>query len=106
MIITQTNSQRLKCLIAGFLFLFTLTIFLPGAYSIDSWNQWREGTSKHYDDWYGTGLATTWRILWILTGNYMCLYVTPMFLYWTFIALILLQVPFRAVISSLPLGAA
>jgi len=99
-------SYRYKLIISFFLFLYTLTIFLPGAYSIDSWNQWNEVTGKHFDDWYGTGLATSWRLLWILTGNYMCLYVTQMFLYWTFITLLIWKMRFRKFAYWLTLGAA
>ena len=106
MLMTNTNYQRHKLMIAGCLFLYTLSIFLPGAYSIDSWNQWREVTSTHFDDWYGTGLVTTWRALWIVTGNYMCLYVAQMFVYWTFITFILWQVPFKSVIYWLTLAIA
>ncbi|HLZ86210.1 MAG TPA: hypothetical protein VKQ52_03170, partial [Puia sp.] len=103
--VTSTNYQRHKLLIAGFLFIYTLSIFLPGAYSVDSWNQWKEVTSKHYDDWYGTGLATSWRFLWVLTGNYMCLFVAQMLLYWIFITLIFWEVPFKSPVYWLGLGA-
>jgi hypothetical protein len=98
--------QRYKLIITGFLFVYTLSLFLPGAYSIDSWHQWNEVTTKHYDDWYGTGLATTWRWLWLLTGNYMCLYVAQMLLYWTFITLLLWQVNFRSFAYWLGIGGA
>jgi hypothetical protein len=98
--------QRYKLIISGFLFVYTLSLFLPGAYSTDSWDQWKEVTTKHYDDWYGTGLATTWRWLWLLTGNYMCLYVTQMLLYWTFITLLLWQVNLRSFAYWLTLGGA
>ena len=88
--------QRYKLIITGFLFVSTLCLFFPGSYSIDSWHQWTEANTKHYDDWYGTGLATTWRWLWLLTGKYMCLYVAQMLLYWTFITLLLWQVKLRS----------
>lgn len=92
--------------ISGFLFVWTLAVFLPGAYSVDSWNQFREVSSGHYDDWYGTGLATTWRCLWLLTGNYMSLYVVQMFLYWTFITFLLWPLRFTGIAYWLTLGCA
>jgi hypothetical protein len=95
-----------RLIISGFLFVWTLTVFLPGAYSIDSWNQFKEVSSGHYDDWYGTGLATTWRCLWLLTGNYMSLYTVQMFFYWTFITLLLWPVRFTGIVYWLTLGCA
>jgi len=105
--LSHTNDQqRVKGIIAGSLFLYTLCLFLPGAYSVDSWNQWREVTTKHFDDWYGTGMASTWRLLWIVTGSYASLYVTQMVLYWSFITLLLWRVPLRSFAYWITLGAA
>jgi hypothetical protein len=77
------------------LFIWTLCVFLPGAYSIDSWNQFNAVTSGRYDDWYGTGLAVTWRRLWLFTGSYMSLFVAQMLLYWAFFTALLWFVSIR-----------
>jgi hypothetical protein len=95
--ISTPRQQTYKLVVSGLLFLWTLSIFLPGTYSIDSWNQWNEIAGGHYDDWYGTGLATTWRQFWKITGNYMCLYVVQMIAYWVFITMLLWRIPFKSV---------
>lgn len=93
-----TNQQRNKMIISGILFLWSLSVFVPGAYSIDSFNQWNEVRSHHYDDWYGTGFATTWRKLWILTGNYISLYVFQMAAYWLFFTFLLREVSIKSIV--------
>jgi hypothetical protein len=90
------NHPYTRLIISGFLFIWTLSIFLPGAYSIDSWNQFNEVTGGRYDDWYGTGMVITWRRLWLLTGNYMSLFVAQMLLYWAFFTALLWQVSLRS----------
>lgn len=93
---TLTGSQTYKLILGGLLCIWTISIFLPGSYSIDSWNQWKEITSGHYDDWYGTALVTTWKWLWKFTGNYMCLYIFQMTVYWTFVTMLLWDLPFKS----------
>jgi hypothetical protein len=90
------NHPYTRLIISGFLFIWTLSIFLPGAYSIDSWNQFNQVTGGRYDDWYGTGMVITWRRLWLLTGNYMSLFVAQMLLYWAFFTALLWQVSLRS----------
>ena len=81
-----------------------MSIFLPGSYSIDSWNQWNEVANHSYDDWYGTGLATTWKWLWTFTGNYMCLFVVQMCSYWIMMALLMWQINVRTAGYWLTIG--
>jgi hypothetical protein len=99
-------SYRSKLIVSSFLFVFTLFLFLPGAYSIDSLNQWRKAIGGHFEDWYGTGLVTSWRWLWLLTGSYNSLYVVQMTLYWTFITFVVRDLRFRSWIYWLTIGAA
>ena len=85
--------------------MWTMSIFLPGSYSIDSYNQWYEvNGARVYDDWYGTGLVATWKWLWQLTGNYMCLYVAQTFAYWTFVTMLLWRVDIKNIGYWIGLG--
>lgn len=70
-------------------------IFYPGAYSIDSWNQWREATTGHYEDWYGTGYATTWRGLIMLTGSLKSMFFFQMTVYWAMVTMLLWSVTLK-----------
>jgi hypothetical protein len=101
---TISRQQVYKLIISGILCIWTLSIFLPGSYSIDSWNQWNEVKNGSYDDWYGTGLATTWKYLWKFTGNYMCLYVVQMCFYWTFVTMLLWRINFKTIGYWITLG--
>lgn len=88
--------QIYKLCLSIALCLWTLYLFFPGAYSIDSWNQWKEAAAGHYDDWYGTGYATTWRWLWKLTGDLRCMFVFQMMVYWAFITALLWPIPLKS----------
>ncbi|HEY4110630.1 hypothetical protein [Puia sp.] len=102
----NANTQYARLIISGILFIWTLSIFLPGAYSIDSWNQFNEVTGGRYDDWYGTGMVITWRRLWLLTGSFMSLFVAQMVLYWTFFTALLWTVRLKNPIYWLTMGLA
>jgi hypothetical protein len=86
------NHQRIKLCIVAVLFAWTLWVFFPGSYSIDSWDQYKQMINGQYDDWFDGGMAFTWHILWKITGNYQSLYVMDMLMYWLFIALLLWRI--------------
>jgi hypothetical protein len=64
-------------------FLWSLIIFMPGAYSVDSFSYVYEFSHNHsYTDWHPPMLAFVWKVLRKLTGYYESLYVAQMTLYW------------------------
>ncbi len=93
----RTNKEeRNKLLLSAVLFLWTLTVCLPGEYTVDSWSQYDQAVRGSFTDWYGTGVSFTWRCLWLVTGNYMSLYVALMLMYWAFFTLLVWPVRFNS----------
>ena len=96
--ISTGRDRPVKLLLIAGLFAWTLFLFFPGSYSVDSWDQYKQVISGHYDDWFDGGMAFTWRLLWTITGSYKSLYVVLMILYWLLFACLLWNIRLRSMI--------
>lgn len=63
-------------------FLWSLVIFLPGAYSVDSYNYFYQFSNNTYNDWHPPILAFVWKMLYNISGYYEMLYAVQMAMYW------------------------
>lgn len=86
-----------------FLFVWSLTVFFPGSYSIDSWRIFYEVTGGPYSDWHSPIIALTWKILYKITAQFFSIYVLQMAIYWLFFYLLLrvVTVPLTYVLTLL-----
>ncbi len=64
------------------LFLGTLMIFMPGSYSVDSYNYYYQFQNRHYSDWHSPVMAFVWYCLYKLTSLYEAIYIVQMAAYW------------------------
>lgn len=78
---------KLLLIVAGF--VWSLYIYFPGSYSIDTWAQYREMTTNSYEDWHSPMLALVWKLLYICTGAYQSVFFFQMVWFWLFAAMLL-----------------
>jgi hypothetical protein len=81
-----------KAIIIILLFLWSVILFFPGSYSVDSWTMYFQMISGKYTDWYSPVLVFTWKVLYASTGRFFTIYIVQMLLYWLFIYLLLVKV--------------
>ncbi|MDR3713307.1 MAG: hypothetical protein P4L51_10860 [Puia sp.] len=93
----QRPNRPAKILITGLVIAWLFCLFMPGSYGADSWSQFHQVTTGAYDDWFGGAFSWTWRMLWLLTGNYQSMFVLQMVLYWVFLLLLVRRVPIRSI---------
>jgi len=78
-------NKLLKIAVPALLCVFCVSVYYPGAYSNDSWSQYIHMTVNWYDDWFGPGMVSIWKLLVGITGQYVSLYLLMLLLYWLFI---------------------
>jgi len=97
MMITPDNQHAIpavksKSIIIGALFLWSLWVFFPGSYSVDSWSMYSQASTGTYTDWHVPLLSFTWRLLLLTTRKFYSIYLLQMLLYWVFIWLLLVRI--------------
>lgn len=81
------------------LFLFSVIIYFPGSYSIDSWNMYYQAASGNYNDWHSPVLSLVWKVFYKLSGkSYFILYIIQMLLYWLLVYWLLARVNKKSII--------
>jgi len=89
MIYKYTGESRFRGILILIVSLWSLIVFFPGSYSVDSWNQYNQMIQNSYHDWHAPVLPFIWRQLYLITGRFESIYVLQMVLYWVFVFLLL-----------------
>lgn len=87
-----TTAAIVKNIIVAALFLWSLQVFFPGSYSVDSWSMYGQASAGVYSDWHAPLFSFSWRILLLITKKFYSIYLLQMLLYWLFAWLLLVRI--------------
>lgn len=85
-------SNGTKLVILAILCIWSVWVFFPGSYSIDSWQIFDQAVSGQYNDWHAVIFPFLWKLLYKITGKIYAIYICQMILYWVFAGLLLIGV--------------
>ncbi len=90
----NNKNTILKLLLIVVGFVWSLYIYYPGSYSMDTWAQYTEMMTNSYSDWHSPILALLWKLLYICTGAWQSIFFFQVAWYWLFVAMVLIRTGF------------
>lgn len=88
----NTSTYRSAKALIIFLCAWSIILFFPGTYSVDSFTILDQVIANEYTDWHTPVYSWVWHVLYSLTGQYFILYLLQMAAYWWLVLQLLKEV--------------